>query len=420
MLLEVFVRASGAAMGLARDSFGVDGGAGVVSSSGPSPALAAEFFGSGQAAWAFDNESNVVGGIVSALGEQDLAAESGLVSALTAAGAGRGQMDSVIAAALADVNGLAAASTTPAGQQALVNALAARLEQTWQALTDGNADASMRAASSGQVAAAYSGLGSYPAGGVAAGAPMAYAGAMPYTGAAQPMGSMSAMQSMPMMAAGTMAANQAASSAAQAANTQSASEGDVKHATLTSGVTPTGPNKPHPVPIPVNTVLKNINNTISVSKPSQAAFIHYANQALAKLGITGSAAHLWLYGTTGAAGGFARTSSNPDGLGGLLLGAQRESSWNALAVNTWDSNATGPKQVHTDGAPQNCSRGLMQTIPSTFAQYHQLGTSYNIYNPVANIAAALNYLINRYHVELSGKNLQDVSQFDPASSGGGY
>jgi cell wall-associated NlpC family hydrolase len=233
MTLEAFVRASGAVMGLARDSFGVKvgAGAGLASPSGPSPTLAAAVFGSGRAAWAANNESKVVDGQVSALGEQDLAVNADLDSALAAAGVGREQMDAVIAAALADISSLAPATTTPAGQQALVNALAVRLEQTWQALTNGNADASTRAASSAQVAAAYSGLGNYPVGGLAPTLPMSYAGAM------SPLGAMSPMQTMPMLAAESMAANQAALSAAQAASVQqqSASNGGGQTATLTSG-----------------------------------------------------------------------------------------------------------------------------------------------------------------------------------------
>jgi SLT domain-containing protein len=38
----------------------------------------------------------------------------------------------------------------------------------------------------------------------------------------------------------------------------------------------------------------------------------------------------------------------------------------------------------------------MQTIGSTFAAYHWPGTSNNIYNPLANIAAALNYARHVY------------------------
>jgi hypothetical protein len=63
-----------------------------------------------------------------------------------------------------------------------------------------------------------------------------------------------------------------------------------------------------------------------------------------------------------------------------------ESGGNPNAINLWDSNAMA-------GDP---SRGLMQTIGSTFNAYHQPGTSSNIYDPVANIAAALNYIKSRY------------------------
>ena len=38
----------------------------------------------------------------------------------------------------------------------------------------------------------------------------------------------------------------------------------------------------------------------------------------------------------------------------------------------------------------------MQVIGSTFAAYHVAGTSNNIYDPLANIAAALNYARNVY------------------------
>jgi SLT domain-containing protein len=298
-------------------------------------------------------------------------------------------MNAVIGAALGDINGLAAATTTPAGQQALVHALAGRLEQTWQALTNGHADASTRAASSAQLAAAYSGISSYPGGRPAPTWPMATMAAM---------GAVSPMQNMSMLAAPSIAANQAAlSGAAQlsSAQQQSASNSNGQSATLTSAITPTGPK---PVPISLTDVLHNINNKIQVST-GQAAFTNYANQALDRMGITDKTARAnWMTG--------------------LVTAAQRESSWNPLAVNNWDSNATGP--IVSDGSHQNSSRGLMQTIPSTFAAYHQYNTKYNIYDPVANITAAMNYLIKRYHVELSGKNLHDVPQFDPYSAGGGY
>jgi SLT domain-containing protein len=70
---------------------------------------------------------------------------------------------------------------------------------------------------------------------------------------------------------------------------------------------------------------------------------------------------------------------------GIYRNAIRESSGNPNAINLWDSNAA-------KGIP---SKGLLQTIDSTFDTYHVSGTSWNIYNPVANIAAACNYA---YHV----------------------
>jgi hypothetical protein len=64
----------------------------------------------------------------------------------------------------------------------------------------------------------------------------------------------------------------------------------------------------------------------------------------------------------------------------------RESSGDPNAINRWDVNAD-------NGIP---SKGLLQTIPSTFRAYHVEGTPKNIYNPVANIVAACNYAADRY------------------------
>jgi hypothetical protein len=64
----------------------------------------------------------------------------------------------------------------------------------------------------------------------------------------------------------------------------------------------------------------------------------------------------------------------------------RESSGDPNAINRWDVNADG-------GHP---SKGLLQTIPSTFKAYHVTGTPKNIYNPVSNIVAACNYAADRY------------------------
>jgi len=70
----------------------------------------------------------------------------------------------------------------------------------------------------------------------------------------------------------------------------------------------------------------------------------------------------------------------------VLYQMQTESGGNPNAINLTDSNAQA-------GDP---SRGLLQTIMSTFRAYHWPGTSFNIYDPLANIAAAINYAVHRY------------------------
>ncbi|MER5360104.1 transglycosylase SLT domain-containing protein [Streptomyces sp. NPDC002785] len=71
---------------------------------------------------------------------------------------------------------------------------------------------------------------------------------------------------------------------------------------------------------------------------------------------------------------------------GIHRNLMRESSGNPNAINGWDSNAA-------KGIP---SKGLLQVIDPTFKSYHVGGTSKNIYDPVANIAAAANYAAHRY------------------------
>jgi SLT domain-containing protein/phage-related protein len=70
----------------------------------------------------------------------------------------------------------------------------------------------------------------------------------------------------------------------------------------------------------------------------------------------------------------------------VLYQMQTESGGNPNAINNTDSNAAA-------GDP---SRGLLQTIMSTFKAYHVAGTSNNIYDPLANIAAAINYAEHVY------------------------
>ncbi|MEU6576066.1 lytic transglycosylase, partial [Streptomyces sp. NPDC046805] len=65
----------------------------------------------------------------------------------------------------------------------------------------------------------------------------------------------------------------------------------------------------------------------------------------------------------------------PGTYNGIYRNVIRESSGNPMAINLWDSNAA-------KGMP---SKGLLQVINPTFNAYHVSGTSWNIYDPVANI-----------------------------------
>ncbi|CAM5382455.1 Transglycosylase SLT domain-containing protein OS=Streptomyces fumanus OX=67302 GN=GCM10018772_64260 PE=4 SV=1 [Streptomyces fumanus] len=76
----------------------------------------------------------------------------------------------------------------------------------------------------------------------------------------------------------------------------------------------------------------------------------------------------------------------PGSYHGLHKNIMRESSGNPKAINDWDINAI-------NGIP---SKGLLQVIPPTFKAYHVAGTSWNIYDPVANITAAANYAADKY------------------------
>ena len=71
---------------------------------------------------------------------------------------------------------------------------------------------------------------------------------------------------------------------------------------------------------------------------------------------------------------------------GIHRNIMRESSGNPLAINNWDINAI-------NGTP---SKGLLQVIDPTFQAYHVPGTSWDPYDPVANITAACNYAADRY------------------------
>ncbi|MCX4095338.1 transglycosylase SLT domain-containing protein [Nocardia sp. alder85J] len=72
---------------------------------------------------------------------------------------------------------------------------------------------------------------------------------------------------------------------------------------------------------------------------------------------------------------------------------QSESGGNPRAINNWDSNAKA-------GTP---SKGLLQVIDPTFAAYRDKSLSTDIYDPQANVVAALNYYRARYGGDLSAQ-----------------
>nr|WP_083472922.1 transglycosylase SLT domain-containing protein [Kibdelosporangium phytohabitans] len=82
---------------------------------------------------------------------------------------------------------------------------------------------------------------------------------------------------------------------------------------------------------------------------------------------------------------------------------QHESNGNPNAINNWDSNAA-------KGTP---SKGLMQCIDPTFNSYKLPGHD-DIWNPVDNICAGVNYAISRYG------SLDNVPGIKAMAGGGAY
>jgi len=82
---------------------------------------------------------------------------------------------------------------------------------------------------------------------------------------------------------------------------------------------------------------------------------------------------------------------------------------------TGNSNAHGATAA--DGNPFNCSRGIWQTIPTTFAAHHVSGTSSAIYDPVSSCAASISYSMSRYNIPKEGGSALEA--FYQARGGGG-
>ncbi|MFI9237157.1 transglycosylase SLT domain-containing protein [Streptomyces sp. NPDC053079] len=81
-----------------------------------------------------------------------------------------------------------------------------------------------------------------------------------------------------------------------------------------------------------------------------------------------------------------RSKGIPASYEGIKRNIMRESTGNPRAINDWDVNAV-------NGVP---SKGLLQIIDPTFKAYHVEGTSWDIWDPVANITASCNYAADKY------------------------
>ncbi|TYS66373.1 transglycosylase SLT domain-containing protein [Bacillus infantis] len=90
-------------------------------------------------------------------------------------------------------------------------------------------------------------------------------------------------------------------------------------------------------------------------------------------------------------------------LGPLQTMAMKESGGNPRAINLWDSNAKR-------GTP---SKGLMQTIDSTFNAYKLPGMN-DIWNPIHNAVVAIRYMQGRYGSIFNTPGMRNMAK------GGGY
>lgn len=145
----------------------------------------------------------------------------------------------------------------------------------------------------------------------------------------------------------------------------------------------------------------------------------------------------WISGAC-AARGITDAAAVANWTKGYQTAIARESSGDANACNTNDSNDTTPAGFskvadfgngygnpsgNLNGTLVNyqCSRGCAQCIPQTFASWHCPGTSNMIYDPIANIASSMGYVVSQYGVKADGSNLASkVQQFDSTRSPAGY
>lgn len=167
-------------------------------------------------------------------------------------------------------------------------------------------------------------------------------------------------------------------------------------------------------------------NSVALNDKTGVAFTRYTG---------GGTVASWIAGAC-AARGITDSSAVAAWTKGYQTAIARESSGDANACNRNDSNNVTPSgysDVHDygNGYPggnlngalthYQCSRGCAQCIPQTFAANHCPGTSSQIYDPVANIAASIGYVVKTYGVSKDGHDLASkVQQFDPNRSPKGY
>ncbi|AFM20666.1 hypothetical protein Mycch_6066 (plasmid) [Mycolicibacterium chubuense NBB4] len=295
-----------------------------------------------------------------------------VVSAANESREGRSGMNGVLSDTRSGVNAIAPSTDTPAGKTVLVNHLETQLDRAKALLTRSE---QRNIALANIIRAASGGYGGRPTGG---GMPMGGGMGTPIgggTGATSPLSSLSALSGLTGQFAGLSGAlsRPRGGPARGAAPASSAARIPLADVSFTGrGTFPAGP----------------------------AAMSEAINAALDARGVTDPV---------------ARKNWHD----GYMTLTARESGHNASVVNLSDSNAHGARM--SDGAPANSSRGPAQCIPTTFAAYHQPGTSTSIYEPVANVAASMNYVMDRYGVSPDGSNLAaHVPQANVHSGARGY
>ncbi|WP_186303782.1 transglycosylase SLT domain-containing protein, partial [Bacillus pumilus] len=118
--------------------------------------------------------------------------------------------------------------------------------------------------------------------------------------------------------------------------------------------------------------------------------------AFSGMGASGLSVQQWLMAALMA------TGTSMSWLPGLMTIAQNESRGNPKAINLWDSNAKR-------GTP---SKGLMQTIDPTFNSNKASGMN-DIWNPIHNAAAAINYIKGRYGSVYNTPGLRSIRNGGP-------